>query len=230
MDELFFLVDRKTPDSSVELCGCVSRTTAHVLGFPHTTVLLLPATWDQPRNEPVVFVHKRSPVKRVSPNTWDFCGGHLSFDDWHCQYLRNSLNGSHLIERMAEDTAIREANEELKCSPEFQFAEKDIHRFKTVGYFDCNTKTDKSHNVEFSTAYVVTVPIDTDVAVWDTDREGERQLEVRGFSLAELAGEFARSEESFADGAGRILRRIVDEPALMMELSELLRTSTKPST
>lgn len=226
MEELFFLVAKRTPDSPLEVCGCVSRTTAHLMGFPHTTVLLVPATWDQQRKEPAVFVHKRSPYKRTCPNTWDFCGGHLTFRDWHCHYLQNSLNTLHLIERLAEDTAVREANEELRCNPPFEFLPKHIHLFKSVGYFDCETKTDQSHNIEFSIAYLVTVPKDRDVSVWDTDKEGERKLEVKRFSLMELLNEFKKTPESFADGAGRILKKINEDSSLMSEFSELLAKIT----
>jgi len=230
MEELFFLVAKITSDSPLEVCGCVTRTMAHALGFPHTTVLLIPTTWDEKRHEPVIFVHKRSPHKRTWPNTWDFCGGHLTFKDWHCHCLQNSLNTLDLIERTAEQTALREANEELRCNPYFEFRPKDIRPFKFVGYFDCVTQSETSHNVEYSTAYVVAVPEDRNVSVWDTDKEGERKLEVRCVSLGELLEEFKNDKnepKSFADGASRILQKLVEERSLKSEFSELLAKVTK---
>lgn len=227
MEELFFLVAKKTPDAPLQVCGCVTRTMAHALGFPHTTVLLVPATWDQEQEGPVLFVHKRSPHKRTCPNTWDFCGGHLSFRDWHCHCLQNSLNMLDLIERTAEQTALREANEELRCNPSFEFRPKDIRLFKSVGYFDCETKSERSHNVEYSTAYVVTVPQDRSVSVWDTDKEGERPLDVRRASLEGLLGEFKEAPTSFADGAARILRRLGEDSSLESEFRQLLANSTE---
>ena len=230
MEELFFLVAKRTSDACLEVCGCVTRTMAHALGFPHTTVLLVPATWDKERHEPVVFVHKRSPHKRTCPNTWDFCGGHLTFKDWHCHCLQSSLNTLDLIERTAEQTALREANEELRCNPSFEFRQKDIHPFKSVGYFDCVTKSKISHNIEHSTAYVVAVPEDRNVSVWDTDKEGERKLKVRRVSLEELLEEFKNDKNEsklFADGAGRILQKLVEEGSLKSEFSELLVSVTE---
>lgn len=227
MEELFFLVSKRVQDASLEVCGCVTRTMAHALGFPHTTVLLIPCTYDRQQDKPVIFVHKRSPYKRTCPNTWDFCGGHLTFEDWHCHCLKSSLNTLNLIERVAEQTALREANEELKCDPSFEFRPKDMLSFKSVGYFDCVTKSEKSHNVEYSTAYVVSVPEDREVSVWDTDKEGERQLEVRRVSLEDLLQEYREKPTSFADGAGRILKKLDDEVGLKSEFIELLANLTK---
>ena len=103
MEELFFLVTKRSPDSPIETIGCVTRTAAHTMGFVHTSVLLIPVTWDEQQDKPAVFIHKRSNVKRTSPNTWDFCGGHLSFSDWHCQYLQSELDSTHILERLAEE-------------------------------------------------------------------------------------------------------------------------------
>ncbi|GAH68713.1 unnamed protein product, partial [marine sediment metagenome] len=114
MEELFFLVQRQSEGAALQVCGCVTRTMAHAAGFPHTTVLLVPVTWDQEHGGAMLFIHKRSPHKRTCPNTWDFCGGHLSFRDWHCHCLQSQLDTLNLIERVAEQTALREANEELR--------------------------------------------------------------------------------------------------------------------
>lgn len=227
MEELFFLVAKRTPDAPLKVCGCITRSMAHASGFPHTTVLLVPATWNEQQRQPVILMHKRSPHKRTCPNTWDFCGGHLTFKDWHCHCLQNSLNSLDLIERIAEQTALREANEELRCNPSFEFRPKDIHPFKPVGYFDCETKSQTSHNVEYSTAYVVVVPKDREISVWDTDKEGERRLEVKRVSLEELLEEFKNEPTSFADGAGRILEKLVEDDNLKSEFSKLLASITE---
>jgi len=221
MSELFLLVDRKSPESPLQLFGCVSRDGAHRLGYPHTSVLLIPTTWDD--NAPVIFVHKRSPNKLICPNTWDFCGGHISFEPWYCHYLENSFDSRPLLERAAFETAIREANEELKCEPKFNFQRQHIFQFQSFGYFECDTKSERGRNVEYSTAYFVAVPKNRNVAVWDTDSEGERQLEVKKFRLTELLNEFKKNKESFADGAGRILEKIVTDPSLQAEFEQRIK-------
>lgn len=226
MEELFFYVNKPSQDAPIEVYGCVTRTVAHALGISHTSVLLVPVTWVDEQKEPVIFVHKRSSFKSTCPDTWDFCGGHLSFEDWHCRYLQSSLSGAHLIEQVAEHTAVREANEELKCDPVFEFRTKHIHRFRSVGYFECDNKHKRGHNVEFSTAFVVSVPEDRTVAVWDTDREGERQLEVKRFTLNALLSDFKNKKESFADGAGRILEKLLENSNLKAEFADLIESST----
>ena len=246
MEELFFHVGKRSPDAPIEVYGCVTRGAAHSMGIPHTSVLLIPVTWDAQQGKPVIFVHKRSPFKATSPDSWDFCGGHLSFEEWHCKFLQNSLNGADLIERLSENTAVREANEELKCTPVFQFQSKHFHRFQTVGFFTCDNKHARGHNVEYSTAFVVTVPNKHTVEVWDTDREGERKLEVKSTTLETLLTQYKKSKEisgkankesnetnseneKFADGAGRILDELLNDPNLKNEFENLITSITKPS-
>ncbi|RKZ84230.1 MAG: hypothetical protein DRR19_18010 [Candidatus Parabeggiatoa sp. nov. 1] len=222
MSELFLLVDRKSPDSPLQLFGCVSRDGAHQLGYRHTSVILIPTAWDDKCNAPIIFIHKRSPDKLICPNTYDFCGGHITFEHWYCHYLENAFDSLPLLERAADDTAIREANEELKCEPIFHFQHQHIFRFQSFGYFECDTKSERGHNIEFSTAYFVAVPKNRHVTIWDTDIHGERELTVTKFGLAELLNRFRENEADFADGAGRILKKLIAEPSLKEEFERKL--------
>jgi 8-oxo-dGTP pyrophosphatase MutT (NUDIX family) len=223
MSELFLLVDRKSPESPLQFLGCVSRDGAHRLGYRHTSVLLIPTTWDDKSNAPIIFVHKRSPYKLICPNTYDFCGGHITFEHWYCHYLENSFDSLPLLERAADETAIREANEELKCEPQIHFQHQHIFRFQSFGYFECDTISERGRNAEFSTAYFVAIPKSRQVTIWDTDIHGERELAVKKFGLANLLNQFQEKEEIFADGAGRILKKLIADPSLQKEFEQLLR-------
>jgi len=184
MQELLILVAKKSPDSPLEVCGCVTRDAAHLFGFPHTSILLVPVTWDRDRMEPVVFLHKRSPYKRISPNAWDFCGGHLTFDESY--FPEGKWDSPYDLGRATDDAAVREANEELRCTPPFTFLPEHVRRFQPIGYFECETASERGKNREFSSVYIVAVPPDRIVTIWDTDTEGERQLEVRRFTWSDL--------------------------------------------
>jgi 8-oxo-dGTP pyrophosphatase MutT (NUDIX family) len=225
MQELFVLVAKNSEENSLEVCGCVTRYAAHMFGFPHTSVLLVPVTWDSNLKEPVILMHKRSPYKRTSPNTWDFCGGHLTFDEKY--FSGKPWNSLYDLEYATDEAAVREANEELRCTPPFEFLRQHVRRFQSVGYFECWIKTLQGENREFSTAYVVIVPENTEIAVWDTDKEGERKLEVRRFTLSELFDFFERERYSFADGAGRILLRLSKAPKLRSDFEQVLQDVTQ---
>ncbi|MCI0420172.1 MAG: NUDIX hydrolase [Acidobacteria bacterium] len=199
-----------------------TRDVVHVFGIPHTAVQLIPATWDTTKELPLVLMHKRSPYKRVSPSAWDFCGGHVEFAERY--FIAEPWQSLYRLDNAADDTAVREANEELKCRPPYEFTRGDVHRFQDVGYFECETRTDKAINIEFSTAYVVRIPEGHEVEVWDEDREGVRQLEVRKFTWFDLIKLFAEEPATFADGAGRILGKAQRQPQLAVELEQLIQS------
>ena len=226
MSELLVLIDKKSPES-LQLLGCVSRDSAHKLGYRHSSVLLIPTTWDDESKAPIIFVHKRSPYKVICPNTYDFCGGHIRFEHWYSHYLEKAFDSFPLLERAADETAIREANEELKCEPSFRFQHQHIFRFQSFGYFDCDTIFEGGRNAEFSTAYFVAIPKSRRVNIWDTDIHGERKLIVKKFGLPYLLSQFQEKEELFADGAGRILKKLIAEPSLHKDFERLLRDVNK---
>jgi 8-oxo-dGTP pyrophosphatase MutT (NUDIX family) len=226
MQELFVLVAKRSPHAPLEICGCVTRDAAHALGFPHTSAILAPVTWDESLVEPVILLHKRSPYKRTCPDTWDFCGGHLTFETSYLDLLERALDSQQLLERASLDTAVREANEELQCEPPFQFRSRHVHRFQAVGYFACETQGQRGKNVEFSTVYVVAVPGDRSVTVWDTDAKGERQLEVRRFTWPELLERYRDEPGTFADGAGRVLKKLSQDAKLNAEFERLVKDAS----
>jgi 8-oxo-dGTP pyrophosphatase MutT (NUDIX family) len=219
MEEMLLIVTRESEVSEVEVRGCVSRDMVHVLGIPHTSVQLIPVGWDTVANEPVVFMHKRSPFKRVCPSSWDFCGGHVAYSAAY--FTGEPWCSPYRLDLAVQDTAVREANEELRCTPQHTFTTRDIHRFQQVGFFECETTTDLARNVEFSTCFVVAIPTGLTLSVWDEDRHGERQLEVRQFLWQELIRLFQAQPDAFADGAGRILAKADAQPQLGLDLEQL---------
>jgi 8-oxo-dGTP pyrophosphatase MutT (NUDIX family) len=226
MEELSVLVTRR-PNGNIEFCGCAQAYATHVHGMPHTTVQLVPVTWDLDRQEPVVLLHKRSPHKRTSPDAWDFCGGHLTFDESY--FDGRPWQSAYDLGRAAVDGAVREANEEIHCDPSFQFTQAHIYQFQTVGYFDCRAPTAHGLNVEFSTAYVVMIPPDRRVGIWDTDMLGERELECRRLGCSELFNCFQESQQPFADGADRILRKLIEDEELKSEFLTLVTQIARQS-
>ncbi len=203
MEEFSVLVTKNT-EGRVVFCGCADSHAAHVHGMPHTTVLLVATRlFDQ---TPRVLLHKRSAFKRTAPNCWDFCGGHMTFDESY--FAEGRWRSEYDLARATLDTAIREANEELHCSGGFEFRAEHLFQFQTLGFFDCKSDTKYGLNVEHSTAFIVGAPQSVDVNVWDSDMQGERQLPCEWVTVSELLARFCSESASFADGAGRILSKL----------------------
>lgn len=221
MEEIAVLVT-KNADGNVAFCGCADAYATHVHGMPHTTVLLIATRLfdDMPR----VLLHKRSPHKRTAPNCWDFCGGHMTFDEKYFD-RGEAWNSEYNLSRATLDTAIREANEELHCSEDFKFEADNLFQFQPLGYFYCRSDTKYGPNVEHSTSFIVGVPVRIEVSVWDTDMKGERQLDCEWVTVSKLLNRFSNQSDSFADGAGRILNKLRDDPRLVETFKAKLLTA-----
>jgi hypothetical protein len=211
----------------LRVLGPVPSRVAHAVGVPHVTALLLarvPPT--APGVEGKLLVHRRSPLKRVSPAKLDFNGGHTGFEG---ALLQPTLRDDPaVLEAAVFRTALREANEELRCEPAHFFREADLTRLGGFGEFSTGMDHPGSGNVEFSTAYLVRLTAEVTVRIFDSDGKGERELEVGAFSLDDLLDGFGRDPEAYADGAARILRRLLADrerghTALEDDLRQLLR-------
>lgn len=213
MTELLLLAARE--GDRLRVCGTVARDAAHAHGFPHVAVNLIPVRRGK------VVLHKRSPHKIVCPNLWDFAGGHVEYSDDYGDLATYDL------ERASDDAAVREANEEIRCTPRYKFKLRDLPRVGNVGEFETRTPGPQSINVEHSTAYVVRVPFDRVVTMYDTDRFGERKLKTRESTFAALVAEFRSAPESFADGVSRILIRAAKHATLARHLEKAIANATR---
>jgi len=97
--------------------------------------------------EPVVFLHKRSPYKRISPNAWGFCGGHLTFDESY--FPEGKWDSPYDLGRATDDAAVREANEELRCTPPFTFLPEHVRRFQPIGYLSAKLRANEGKTENF---------------------------------------------------------------------------------
>jgi len=73
----------------------------------------------------------------------------------------------------------------------------------------------------------VAIPKSRQVTIWDTDIHGERELTVKKFGLADLLNKFQEKQDIFADGVGRILKKLIADPSLQKEFERLLRDVNK---
>jgi hypothetical protein len=215
------------PDGNLVFSGAADAASTHLYGMPHTTVLLVPVV-QIADGEPCLILHQRSQYKRTSPGKLDFNGGHLVFSDGY--FAGKAWESAYDLERATLDAAVREGNEEIRFTPHFRIRPETLIRFGGLGAFDCRTETAAGPNVEFSTCFLVPVPSQLGVRIFDTDPMGERELTLSKHTLAELLDRFRGEQDLFADGAGRILsalagsqERANDFRKLMVQAGHLSR-------
>ena len=223
--ELFVLVEKR--EDQIVVCGFATRNYVHNNSLRHMAVQVIPVALDSTGNNCIIFIHRRSPFKRTSGNKLDFAGGHITFDNQFFPQLY--WDAPVLLEKASLYSALREAQEEVRCEPPIEFTTKNIFRFSNVGAFECDALRDDrvSRNREFSTAFVLALPPNHKVTMWDTDREGEHQLEVTEITFEELLKEYKNKPEDFADGASRILDKVSKDPSLARELQKLIVEAAK---
>jgi 8-oxo-dGTP pyrophosphatase MutT (NUDIX family) len=218
MKEFFLVVgpeDTKNYTGEIIPYGCVARDLAHSdARVPHATVQIIPVRFGTQN----VFIHQRSKHVRNSPKKWDFFGGHISFE------MGMLLSSSHTLAEASLDTARREAQEEILITvggiPHL-FQKKDFQQIGQVGQFTY----DGSHNVEYSTAFVVCIGKDAifDKTPFESKREGRVEwLIVEEIEWSELLRLYEASisatpphwfqnssyNKGFADGLSRILNQV----------------------
>jgi 8-oxo-dGTP pyrophosphatase MutT (NUDIX family) len=124
---------------AIRASGFVTRDLAHFHGVPHTSVLVVPVRVAE-SGKMEILVHRRPPGKKVSPDTWDTFGGHVdvSIQGGRLVPPADKLDDTSVLHQLIDDTAIREANEEIKI-PGFQFSSAEVHRFGGYGDFEYGT-------------------------------------------------------------------------------------------
>jgi len=212
--------------------GVVTRDVAHYKGVPHGAVQV--AVVVNKNAKPHILLHKRSRWKKISPNTWDICGGHVDANGGLLTDV-GLWDDQAFIKDLFAKTALREANEEICIikRPDFKFDEKHLRCFGGPGVFES-----ASENKEFSTLYLAFVP-ETIVSLTDADEvkdifkvvdsvgiggksKEEIALELRLVTLIQLVREFGEKPEDYADGVARVLSRAVEEPGTGKALIEFL--------
>ena len=176
-----------------------------------------------------ILVHRRPPDKKVSPDTWDTFGGHVDvlIQDGKLQPPANKIEDRSVLQRLIDDTAIREANEEIKV-PGFRFTTAEVHRFGGYGDFEYGTRTPGAQNVEYSTLYVAVLPQKAlSITAHDTVGRGGVEVEVsnlrlRSVALDDLLIEFGKKPSEFADGLGRILEQLAKVPGTRQSFETFL--------
>lgn len=135
MSNLMVIFERYLdPDSlRLRIGGVVTRNVAHSQGVPHGAVQVAIVIQKKinEKLEPHILLQKRSRHKKINPNTWDICGGHVDANreiffgsDAPSSYMQegdksaaflHSLNlrwqDPKFIDSVFVETALRETNE-----------------------------------------------------------------------------------------------------------------------
>jgi len=211
MPDEYLTIVKKT-DAGLEVQGCVASRFAHSdARIPHTSVQLIPVF----RGTQDVLIHRRGEHWRMYPNKRDLNGGHVTFEI-------GLLNGHQALVDVIDQTALREAQEEIWAVANGQpniITQADLHRLTTPGQLT----VDEPMNVEYSTAYVVFLPVEADpinqtVQVF----EGGITLPCQRLSLHQVREEFRTYPDDFADGASRILSELDSNPQFEQALMDVI--------
>ncbi len=229
----------------LRIAGLVQMDIAHHYGVPHGTavVAVIINRVINGLKRPHILLHKRSIYKRISPGAWDICGGHIEYNasdlKFSIQFSVDQWDDKNFIEQLYDQTALREVNEEVRLlGSDFRFEMKHLRRFAPVGAFDQGTDDPAAFNREYSTLYAAFVPagvlmiaesdaLEKHLQVMDSIGMGgvqseEIAVELRLVSFDDLVLDFSVNPGHYADGIGRILRRVVREPGTLKALKHFL--------
>ncbi len=189
------------PDT-LKIAGMVERKYAHEHGIPHATVLLLVVG----ASDSKVAVYRRS-TRQSYPGRRDFFGGHCTLGGLEVP----SLGGKRDIANLFRNTAIREANEELRMTRRdgrpFLITTKNASRYlrRLGGLGEFSVRHPK--NVERSSLFTLRIPKGVSINPCDEVAGKTFPVRVEWLALRELLAEHQGNREGFADGADRILTR-----------------------
>lgn len=168
MKSLMVIMERYLAEIGTQLRigGIVSKEVVHFQGVPHGAVQVAVVVLKEINGykQPHILLHKRSKWKKISPNKWDICGGHVIADQriipaGEITTLPMTWEDQSLIKNLFLETAIREVNEEVTILiHNFKFENEHIKSFGGIGAFDYGFHQPDSLNKEFSTFYVAFVP------------------------------------------------------------------------
>jgi len=142
-------------------------------------------------------MHKRSQAKDVSPGMWDFCGGHVRYDE--------DVVDHKTLEKHIDQEARREGAEELFGGRGLEETPGQWSRVSGIG----ELLLDSTLNLEFATVFVVTIPSSRDIAIED-DVIGDRIERADDIVIApynELRAAFVAGLLTCAEGATSIFQR-----------------------
>jgi len=206
------------------ICGFATRDFVHRNSLRHLTVQLVPVLLDHIRNEPVVVLHRRSALKTTAGKKLDICGGHVTYDPLF--FPRHRWESRNLLKAASLRTALREAREEIQCKPSTIFTAKHLISFGELCEFECSSRrTDGTYNREYSSVYLIGIPTDSEVSIWDSDRGGERKLKHVCLTLQELLNVYKKDRGDFADGVTRVLDSVIASPRRVAELQRLMAST-----
>ncbi len=205
------------PDD-LRIAGAVERKFAHQFGIPHLTVLLIVVRTVDAK----LAVYVRSAKQSFAGST-DIFGGHCAADSATCL-----TSGTPALESLIRETAMREANEELRMSKTNGTSivfdtENAEHTFRQVGEFGQFT-VDTPQNVERSTLFLVKLSEGISINPCD-EIDGEViPVQVEWLSLDELLADYQQQRRPFADGAGRVLKLANDDAQFRRTIEHGIRS------
>lgn len=217
-EEILPIMERR--EGRLRIRGAVERSFAHDSGIWHLAVQLIPVRLTSGGGVSIL-LNRRSTSKRTCPGLIDICGGHVNlsgpsfgFEHW---------NDADRIERLSLDSAVREANEEIRCDPPLNFGAGDLSQWGETGALSAESAiADGGIDREFSTAYVLGLPPESAVAIWDTDRTGEHRLQCFESRWADLSSDYRANYDSYADGVGRVVKAALADARLEAQLLDLM--------
>ena len=246
--ELLTIIDRGG-QGSLRSAGPVARDVAHSRGVPHGSALVavVVGCTAQSGTEPCLVLQKRPACKDVCPGLWDVFGGHLAGGGTMLDERASWEDGDY-VERLYDETALREVNEEClvaswKGPNRWRFRRQHLMRFGEIGEFEHGLKDPYELNREYSTLYGAFVPPDvlslepqasaTSISACErvpaAGADSVASVESACLPWPELVSRFTHAPGALADGIGRILSRAAREPQLMQALELFLGQGLNPA-
>ncbi len=224
--------------------GVVTRNVAHYQGVPHGAVqvaIVVPMLIDG-KIVPHILLGWRSKWKKTFPETWDICGGHIDADEKILTDF-DAWDDQGYIQKIFDETAVREANEELRLKNEPDkelFSPDNVKCYGNLGFFECGFNNPDAQNKEHSALYFAFISSsELTISVLDNPEEiflhkdsigivGQEQEEISSQSqlmtLPELALDFSKNSSAYADGIARILTVANAQPGTMKGLSDFIKS------
>lgn len=198
LDELLFAVEMDG-DGRLNAAGAVTYSFAHRFRITHTTVLIVLMLYPAMR----VVLMQRPRTKRLFPGCWDILGGHVTAD------LR-AINSPETLEEVINQSALREAAEEAMLTRNGEPVLVDDHSLERFSEFG-ELFAESALNVERSTGYLLFLPDTISVSCADEGDHGRHEkLKQRQMTLDELKADYRQRPDTYADGAARLLKRLID--------------------
>lgn len=186
-------------------------------GLCRLTTLLMPVRFD----DGFIAVQTR-PIGKSCAGMRDFFGGGVCLEKESWGFLLGRPLG---IQSLFLSTAIRETNEELRMADsggllEFLNTENVnnyLFQIENVGSFPLRRE-------QRSTLYLVRIPRGSSINPMDDVHGKFVAVKTEFHSLDAILQKYDKQEWQFADGAGRVLRRLKEEGNLLRSVRELMET------